>query len=93
MLTFAKKKVHRLEHIVLPIFCERSPYVPKFEDRSQEETERQELFARGDAWKLVNSIFKALKGGRCYVFLPTEVWCLSAPSESKPEERELDVDS
>ena len=29
---------------------ERSLYAPKFEDRSQEETERQERCARGDAW-------------------------------------------
>ena len=29
---------------------QRSPYAPKFEDRSQEETERQERCARGDAW-------------------------------------------
>ena len=28
---------------------QRSPYDPKFEDRSQEETERQERCVRGDA--------------------------------------------
>ena len=32
---------------------ERSPYAPKFEDRSQEETEIQERCARGDEWRMV----------------------------------------
>ena len=30
----------------------------KFEDRSQEETERQERLARGDAWKLAKNVYK-----------------------------------
>ena len=37
---------------------ERIPYAPKFEDRSQEETERQERGARGDAWRMAKSILK-----------------------------------
>ena len=37
---------------------ERSPYAPKFEDRSQEETEMQERCARGDAWRLARSILE-----------------------------------
>ena len=34
---------------------ERSPYAPKTEDRSQDETERQERCARGDAWRLAKT--------------------------------------
>ena len=34
-----------------------SPSSVKFEDRSQEETERQERCAGGDAWKLAQHIF------------------------------------
>ena len=34
---------------------QRSPYTVKFEDRSQEETERQERCARGDAWRLAQA--------------------------------------
>ena len=30
----------------------------KFEDTSQEETERQEQWAREDAWRLANNIYK-----------------------------------
>ena len=35
---------------------ERSPNAPKFEDRSQEETEWQELGAREAAWKLAKNV-------------------------------------
>ena len=35
---------------------ERSPNAPKFEDRSQEETEWQEQGAREAAWKLAKSV-------------------------------------
>ena len=37
---------------------QRSPNAPKFEDRSQEETEWQEQCAREGAWKLAKSILK-----------------------------------
>ena len=40
---------------------ERSPNAPKFEDRSQEETEWQEQGAREAAWKLAKSVFKKKK--------------------------------
>ena len=40
---------------------ERSPNAPKFEDRSQEETERQERCAREAAWRLAKNIPK-IKG-------------------------------
>ena len=35
---------------------QRNPNVPKFEDRSQEETERQQRCAREAAWRLAKSI-------------------------------------
>ena len=38
-----------------------APNAPKFEDRSQEETEWQEQGARDAAWKLSKIVFK-LKG-------------------------------
>ena len=37
---------------------QRSPNAPKFEDRSQEETEWQEQSAREAAWKLAKSVLK-----------------------------------
>ena len=36
---------------------QRSPNAPKFEDRSQEETEWQEQGSREAAWKLAKSVF------------------------------------
>ena len=45
-------------------FHERSPNAPKFEDRSQEETEWQEQGAREAAWKLAKRVLKlkSMKG-------------------------------
>ena len=37
---------------------QRSPNAPKFEDRSQEEIEWQERWAREAAWKLARSVLK-----------------------------------
>ena len=72
---------------------ERSPYAPKFEDRSQEETNRQERRARADAWRMAKSILTLKEKNKATFFSPTEVWCLPAPSVIKPEEREFVVDS
>ena len=39
-------------------FAQVNPNAPKFEDRSQEETEWQEQGAHEAAWKLAKSVFK-----------------------------------
>ena len=65
----------------------------KFEDRCQEETERQERCARGDAFRLAKNISKLKRKGQSYFFSITDEWCLPAPSVIKPEEREFVVDS
>ena len=49
--------------------CERCPYAPKFEDGSQEETERQGRCARGDTWRLANSILKLNEKDKATFFL------------------------
>ena len=71
---------------------ERSPNAPKFEDRSQEETEWQEQGAREAAWKLAKNVFKLKEHQRATFFSPSENRCLPA-SNLKPEEREFVVDS
>ena len=71
---------------------ERSPNAPKFEDRSQEETEWQELGAREAAWKLAKSVFKLKEHEKAAFFSSPENRCLPA-STLKPEEREFVVDS
>ena len=58
MQTFEKARVQRSELFCPDDPCERSPSAPKFEDSSQDETERQERCARGDAWRLATNIQK-----------------------------------
>ena len=71
---------------------ERSPNAPKFEDRSQEETEWEEQGAREAAWKLAKNVFKSKEHERATFFSSPENRCLPA-STLKPEEREFVVDS
>ena len=72
---------------------QRNTNAPKFEDRSQEETEWQERCAREAAWRLAKNIFKLKEKHETAFFSPSENWCLPAPSTLKPEEREFVVDS
>ena len=72
---------------------QRNPNAPKFEDRSQEETEWQERCAREAAWRLAKRVFKLKEQQRAAFFSPSENRCLPAPSTLKPEEREFVVDS
>ena len=65
---------------------QRSPTAPKFEDRSQEETEWKEQGAREAAWKLAKSVLKLKEKNRATFFSPSENRCLPA-STLKPEER------
>ena len=62
-----------------------------FEDRSQEETERQD--AREAAWKMARCILKLKEKHKTTFFSLLENWCLPSPSTNKPEEREFVVDS
>ena len=71
---------------------ERSPNAPKFEDRSQKETEWQEQGAREAAWKLAKRVIKLKEHQRATFFSPSENRCFPA-STLKPEEREFVVDS
>ena len=54
----------------------RSPNAPKFEDRSQEETEWQEQGAREAAWKLAKNVLKLKEHERATFFSPSENRCL-----------------
>ena len=72
---------------------ERRPNAPKFEDRSQEETEWQEQGVREAAWTLAKSVLNLKEKNKATFFSPAENRCLPAPSTLKPEEREFVVDS
>ena len=71
---------------------QRSPNAPKFEDRSQEETEWQEQGAREAAWKLAKNVLKLKEHERATFFSPSENRCLPA-STLEHEEWEFVVDS
>ena len=70
----------------------RSPNAPKFEDRSQEETEWQEQGARETVWRLSRRVLKLKEHERATFFSSPENRCLPA-STLKPEEKEFVVDS
>ena len=88
-----ESKGSSLNKIQAKLSHQRSPYAVKFEDRSQEETERQERCARGDAWRLAKNICKVREKDKATFFSPTDEWSLPAASTMKPEEREFVVDS
>ena len=93
----ARHTENRDQNLSLGYICpgephQRSPNAPKFEDRSQEETEWQEQGALEAAWKLAKSVLKIKEHERATFFSPSENWCLPA-SNLKLEEREFVVDS
>ena len=88
-----EKRRPSLGKIQVKIPLQRSPHAWKFEDRSQEEIERLERCARGDAWRLAKNILKLKEKDKATFFSPTNEWCLPAPSVIKPEEREFVVHS
>ena len=65
----------------------------KFEDRSHEETARQQRCARSKAWNLAKNIYKLKEKDKAAFYFPAEEWVLPAASTKEPEEREFLVDS
>ena len=59
----------------------------KFEDRSQEETERQPRCARSKAWDLAKNIFKLKEKDKATFYSPAEERVLLAASTKELEER------
>ena len=72
---------------------QRSPYAMKFEDRSHEETERQERCTRSKAWNLAKNIYKLKEKDKATSHSPAEEWVLPAASTKEPEERKFALDS
>ena len=68
---------------------QRSPNTPKFEDRSQEETEWQEQGAREAAWKLAKSVLNFKEHHSSHL---RKNRCLPAPN-LELEERKIFIDS
>ena len=61
-----KIKDHRLGKINVKIPHQRSLHAMKFEDRSQEESERQQRCARGKAWSIAKHTYKLKEKDRLH---------------------------
>ena len=72
---------------------QRSPNAVKFENRSHEETERQERCAQSKAWDLAKKFNKLKANDKATFFSPAEKRVLLVTSTKEPEEREFAVDS
>ena len=66
---------------------ERNPWAPKFEERTQDETLKQERCARTDAQELAKDVYKLKKESKDTFYSLVEAWVMPAPSSTKPEER------
>ena len=64
---------------------QRSPYAMKFEDRSHEETERQQRCARSKARNLAKNTYKLKENEKATFHSPAEEWLLPAASTKEPE--------
>ena len=71
-----RNKGPSLNKIQVKIPHQRNPCPMKFEDRSQEETERQERYACEDGWRLAKNIKKLKEKGKATLFSPTDGWSL-----------------
>ena len=91
--TTFETKNHRLGVICPGDPHQRNPNAPKFEDPSQEETERQERDAHEAAWKMARCVLTLKEKHKTTFFSPSKNWCLPSPSRIIPEEREFVVDS
>ena len=70
---------------------QRRPFAMKFEDKSHEETERQQRCARSKAWNLAKNTHKLKETDKAAFYFPAEEWVLPAASTKEPEEREFVV--
>ena len=74
------------------ILISEVPTPLQFEERSQEETERQERCARSKAWNLSKNMYKLKEKDNATFYSLTDKWIMPAASTIKPEEREFVVD-
>ena len=82
-----------LGQIQVKVPHQRRPYSLKFEDRSQEETERGGAMCPRRRGEIGQKYLKLKEKDKATFLSPTNIWCLPAPPVIKPEERESVVDS
>ena len=77
--TYSTSTIHKNCAASVKLPYQRNPYALKFEDRSQEVSERQGRCARGDAWRLAQNIFiSSKKRKRATFYSPSDEWVLLA---------------
>ena len=86
-----EKKGPSLGKLNVKVPHQRSPYAMKFEDKSHEETERQQRCARSKAWNLAKNIYKLKEKDKAAFYFPAEECVLPAASTKELEEREFVV--
>ena len=72
---------------------ERSLCAPNFEERSHEETLHQGRCARKAAWDVAKIIYKLKNPDKTTLYTPIEAWVMLTSTSTRPEEREIVVDS
>ena len=75
-----EQKGPSMGNINVRVLHQRSPYAMKFEDRSHEETERQQRCVRCKAWNIATSIHKLKEKDKAAFYFPAEEWVLPAAS-------------
>ena len=65
----------------------------KFEERSHEETERQQRCARTRVWNLAKNVYKLREKDKAAFYFSAEEWEFPAVSTKELEEREFVIDS
>ena len=55
---------------------ERNPWTPKFDERAQDETLKQERCARRDAWERAKDVHKLKKESKDTFYSPAEAWVM-----------------
>ena len=78
-----KRNDQRWEKINVKVPHQRSPHAMKFEDRSHEETERQQRRVRSKAWNLAKNIYKLKEKDKAAFQFPAEEWVLLAASTKR----------
>ena len=82
-----EKKGPSMGKINVKVLHPRSHYAMKLEDRSRDETERQQRCARSKAWNFAKNIYKLKEKDMATFYFPAEEWILPAASTKDREER------
>ena len=82
-----KRKDHRLAKDRSNFFISEVAMLWKIEERSHEETERQQRCARSKAWNLAKNIYKIKENDNATFYSPAEEWVVPAAWTKEPEER------